>query len=288
MRKALGKGLEALIPEIGSVLLTPTAVVEGTVKLPVNKIKPNKYQSREKFDEQEINELANSILDHGLAQPIIVSPPQKDGIYELVAGERRWRATIVAGLPEIPAIVKPVSEKESFILSLIENLQRKDLNPIEEAKGYKRLMTEFNLRQDDLAKTLGKARSTVANIIRLLSLPQQIQDAISAGKITEGHARAIASIDDPLKQRLLLEKIINQQLTVRDVEKISQKAKKTKPRKDSNILVMEEELQKILGTKVEIKYRAGHGKIIISCVSLADLNRIIEILQNNAKSKKIK
>ncbi len=279
MRKALGKGLEALIPEIGNALLTPIVNAEGTIKIPVAKIKPNKYQSREKFDETELKTLADSILEHGLAQPITVRPSNENGTYELVMGERRWRAAMLAGLSEIPAIIKPLSEKECFVISLIENLQRSDLNPIEEAKGYKRLMKEFNLTQEDLAKTLGKSRSTVANITRLLSLPRNIQDAISEGKITEGHARAIASIDDPMKQRLLLERIINQQLTVRDVEKISKNSKKSKSKKDSNIIAVEEELQRLLGTKVEIKYRGGKGKIIVSCVSLNDLNRIINIFR---------
>ncbi|PIU83416.1 MAG: chromosome partitioning protein ParB [Elusimicrobia bacterium CG06_land_8_20_14_3_00_38_11] len=283
MRKALGKGLEALIPEIGNALLTPAITGEVTVKIPVKKIKPNKYQSREKFDETKLKTLADSILEHGLAQPITVRPSNENGTYELVMGERRWRASMLAGLSEIPAIIKPLSEKECFVISLIENLQRSDLNPIEEAKGYKRLMGEFNLTQEDLAKTLGKSRSTVANITRLLSLPKNIQDAISEGKITEGHARAIASIDSPLKQRMLLERIINQQLTVRDVEKISKNSKKSKSKKDSNIIAVEEELQRILGTKVEIKYRGGKGKIIVSCASLNDLNRIVNILRHKSK-----
>ncbi|MDO8734109.1 MAG: ParB/RepB/Spo0J family partition protein [Elusimicrobiota bacterium] len=286
MRKALGKGLEALIPEIGNALLTPIINAEGIIKIPVAKIKPNKYQSRKKFDEAELKTLADSILEHGLAQPITVRPSNENGTYELVMGERRWRASMLAGLSEIPAIIKPLSEKECFVISLIENLQRSDLNPIEEAKGYKRLMGEFNLTQEDLAKTLGKSRSTIANITRLLSLPQTIQDAISEGKITEGHARAIASIDDPMKQRLLLERIINQQLTVRDVEKISKNSKKSKSKKDSNIIAVEEELQRILGTKVEIKYRGGKGKIIVSCASLNELNRIIEMLKHKSKTGK--
>jgi len=286
MRKALGKGLEALIPEIGNALLTPIINAEATVKIPVNKIKPNKYQSREKFDETKLKTLADSILEHGLAQPITVRPSNENGTYELVMGERRWRASMLAGLSEIPAIIKPLSEKECFIISLIENLQRSDLNPIEEAKGYKRLMSEFKLTQEDLAKTLGKSRSTVANITRLLSLGQNIQDAISEGKITEGHARAIASIDDPLKQRMLMERILNQQLTVRDVEKISKNSKKTITKKDSNIIAVEEELQRILGAKVEIKYRAGKGKIIVSGASLNDLNRIVDILRHKSKTGK--
>lgn len=286
MRKALGKGLEALIPEIGNALLSPAVDTEGTIKIHVKKIKPNKYQTREKFDEAELKTLADSILEHGLAQPITVRPLNENGTYELVMGERRWRASMLAGLSEIPAIIKPLSEKECFVISLIENLQRSDLNPIEEAKGYKRLMAEFNLTQEDLAKTLGKSRSTVANITRLLSLPTNIQYAISDGKITEGHARAIASIDDPMKQRMLLERIINQQLTVRDVEKISKNSKKTKSKKDSNIVAVEEELQQILGTKIEIKYRAGKGKIIVSCASLNDLNRIVDIIRQKSKSGK--
>ncbi|MBN1384858.1 MAG: ParB/RepB/Spo0J family partition protein [Elusimicrobia bacterium] len=286
MRKALGKGLEALIPEIGNALSTTSESVEGTIKIPINQIKPNKYQSRAKFDETELKDLAASITEHGLVQPIIISTKREDGIYELIAGERRWRAAKLAGLSEIPAIVKTVSEKESFILSLIENLQRKDFNPVEEANGYKRLMTEFGLRQEDLAATLGKSRSAIANIVRILTMPKNIQDAISEGKIREGHARAIAAIEDPLKQKLLLEKIINQHLTVRDAEKISQKVRISPSKKDSDVIAIEEELQKILGTKVEIKYRGGKGKLIISCASLGDLNRIIDILRYKSKLTK--
>ena len=285
MRKALGKGLEALIPELGNVL-SSAVTADGTISIPVNKIKPNKYQAREKFDETEIKKLSESILEHGLVQPITVTPLNKDGYYGLIAGERRWRATKLAGLPEIPAIIKPLSEKEIFTVSLIENLQREDLNPIEEASGYKRLMSEFGLNQEELAKTLGKSRSTVANIMRLLSLPKKIQDAIYEGKITEGHARAIASIDDPVKQALLMDRIISQQLTVRDVEKISQRTKKGKTKKDGNLLEVEDDLCKILGTKVEVCYRGKKGKITVHCYSLNDLNRVVDIIRKSKTVKK--
>lgn len=280
MRNALGRGLEALIPEIGNALSATSAAAEGTTKILINQIKPNKYQSRKKFDESNLKDLATTIAEHGLVQPISVSPRREDGFYELIAGERRWRAAKLAGLSEIPAIIKTVSEKESFLHSLIENLQRTDFNPVEEADGYKRLMTEFNLRQEDIALTVGKSRSAIANIVRILSLPKNIQDIIAEGKITGGHARAIASIDDPGKQKLILEKIINQHLTVREAERLSKKSKPSKSKKDSDTVAAEEELQKILGTKVEIRFKGGKGKIIISCVSLGDLNRIIDILRH--------
>jgi ParB family chromosome partitioning protein len=276
MRKTLGRGLEALIPEIGNVLKEQErGVTEGTRKIPVNKIKPNRYQAREKFDEGAIAELANSILEHGLVQPVIVLPCGEDGTYELVAGERRWRATKKAGLTEIPAIIKPLNERQSFILSLIENLQRKDLNAIEEAVAYKRLMMEFNLKQEELAKVLGKTRTTIANTVRLLSLPDKIQEAVIEGVISEGHARALASIDDPGKQGVVLDNIINKQLTVREVERLSRRIKNVKSTKDPEITATEEELQRALGTKVEISHRGKSGKIIISYFSLEDLNRII-------------
>lgn len=286
MRNVLGKGLEALIPQIGNALSSTSATADGTIKIPIDQIKPNKYQSRKKFDETKLKDLAATIAEHGLVQPISVSPQHEDGFYELIAGERRWRAAKLAGLSEISAIVKTISEKESFIQSLIENLQRADFNPIEEAGGYKRLMTEFNLRQEDIASTTGKSRSTIANIVRILMLPKNIQDIIAEGKITGGHARAIASIDDPLKQKFLLEKIINQHLTVREAEKLSKKVKPGKSKKDSDTVAAEEELQKILGTKVEIRRRGKKSKLIISFVALDDLNRIINILRYGLKFSK--
>lgn len=276
MRNALGRGLEALIPEIGSALKANTA---GTAKISIEKIKPNKYQPREVFDEDAIKELADSIMEHGLVQPILVLPRGEDGYFEIVAGERRWRAAKQAGLSEIPAIIKPLSEKDSFIISLIENLQRRDLNPLEEAVAYKRLMTEFQLTQEELAKSVGKTRSGIANTIRLLQLPDSIQNALLENKITEGHARAIASINDREKQTMLLEKIINQHLTVRDVEKASRQIKNVPPSKNPEIVSAEENLQRILGTKVEIKHHGKAGKLIISYYSVTDLNRIMELIQ---------
>ena len=275
MRKTLGKGLEALIPEIGNVL---KAQAEGTAKIPTDKIKPNRYQPRENFDEANIAELADSIAEHGVVQPVIVLPLDSEGFYELVAGERRWRASQKAGLDEIPAIIKALSEQESFILSLIENLQRTDLNAMEEAVAYKRLSVEFNLKQEELAKALGKTRSTIANTMRLLALPEEIQKAVIDGRISEGHARALASIEDAGKQAVLLEQIIKQHLTVRDAEKLSKRSKKGGRAKDPDAAIAEEELQRALGAKVDVSYRGGKGKITDSCSSLDDLNRVIDII----------
>jgi len=275
MRKTLGKGLEALIPEIGSVLKLQA---EGTAKISAKKIKPNRFQPRENFDEAAIAELSDSIIAHGIVQPIIVLPADAEGFYELVAGERRWRAGMKAGLTEIPAIIKPLSEQESFILSLIENLQRKDLNAIEEAVAYKRLTLEFNLKQEELAKVLGKTRSTIANTMRLLSLPENIQKAVIEGKISEGHARALSSIEDAGRQGILLDQIIKQHLTVRDAEKLTRQVKKKGKAKDPDAIVAEEELQRALGTKVDVFFRGSKGKITISCCSLDDLNRVIDLI----------
>ena len=277
MRKTLGKGLEALIPEIGNVLKSQTEGT-GTAKVPTNKIKPNRYQPREHFDEAAIAELADSIAEHGVVQPIIVLPADRDGFYELVAGERRWRASMKANLIEIPAIIKPLSDKESFILSLIENLQRKDLNAIEEAVAYKRLSLEFSLKQEELAKVLGKTRSTIANTMRLLALPENIQRAVIEGKISEGHARALSAMEDAGKQSMLLEQIIKQHLTVRDAERLTRKSKSKSRQKDPDAAVAEEELQRTLGTKVDVSYRGKKGKIIITCSSLDDLNRVIDVI----------
>ena len=277
MRKALGKGLEALIPEIGNVLKSQSEGT-GTMKIPTSRIKPNRYQPRENFDEAAIAELADSIAERGVLQPVIVLPLDGEGFYEMVAGERRWRASMKAGLTEIPAIIKPLSDKESFILSLIENLQRKDLNAIEEAVAYKRLSLEFNLKQEELARALGKTRSTIANTMRLLTLPENIQRAVIEGKISEGHARALAAIEDAGKQGVLLDQIIKQHLTVRDTEKLGKKSKSRGAKKDPDATVAEEELQRALGTKVDVSYRGKRGKIVISCASLEDLNRVIDII----------
>jgi len=291
MRKALGKGIEALIPKVSRA-----ASIE-VVSIDIDKIKPNKYQSRTQFDQEKLKELASSIKREGVVQPIIVSPSGDN--YQLVAGERRWWAAKMAELKEIPALVRRVTDREMFEISLIENIQREDLNPIEEAQAFQRLMKKFNLTQEELADHLGKTRSTVANILRLINLPEEIKEFVSGKLISAGHARVLLSIPGEKKRIDLARKILKEKLTVRETEDIVERLKvkgipsgKRVARKEKSpeVIELEEELQRILGTKVRIKAtRSGRfspgeggkvqGKIEIEYYSLEDLERIIELLR---------
>jgi ParB family chromosome partitioning protein len=260
--------------------------------VPVSQIRASRYQPRTRFNEDHLRELADSIREQGLIQPLIVAAVDGDG-YELIAGERRLRAARLAGLSEVPIVVKKVTDKEQFQISLIENLQREDLNPIEEASAFKRLMEEFSLTQEELAKTVGKSRVAVANTLRLLNLPEKLRDAVSDGSISAGHARNLVSIGDARIQDEIAGKILSDDLSVREVEKMVSDWKgaleagkvKLSSRKDPAIREMEESLQRILGTKVDITAR-GKGKevkgsIKIAYYSLDDLERLVEIFKGN-------
>jgi len=292
MRKALGKGIEALIPRVSRV-----APIE-VVSIDINKIKPNKYQSRIQFDQEKLKELANSIKREGVVQPIIVSPSGEN--YQLVAGERRWWAAKMAELKEIPAVVRKVTDREMFEISLIENIQREDLNPIEQAQAFQRLMKEFNLTQQELADHLGKTRSTVANTLRLIDLSEEIKEFVSRNLISAGHARAIISLEGEKERIDLARRIVKQKLTVRETEDIVQRLrlKRIPPgrrvaekRRSPEVIEIEEELQRLLGTKVRIKCTGSgkfslgqggkfRGKIEIEYYSFEDLERIIELLRS--------
>jgi ParB family transcriptional regulator, chromosome partitioning protein len=287
MHKALGRGLESLIPQ------TVKAVKEGESvnQVSIDKIKPNKYQARKDFNEEKINELAQSIKQHGLAQPLLVGPSAVPGEFDLIAGERRWRASKLAGLKEVPVIIKIAGDKERFELSLIENIQRENLNVIEEAKAYKRLCEEFGHTQEDLASGLGKDRSVVANTLRLLNLSEDIQEAISAGLMSAGHGRAIAVIEDEKKQKLLLERILKEKLTVRDIEAIVAQwktgagiaGKKKVKKQEAELRELSEDLQRRIGTKVRICGRSSKGKIEIHYFSLKELERISAMLKGKGR-----
>lgn len=287
MHKALGRGLESLIPQ------TVKTVQEGDLisLISLDKIKPNKYQARKDFNEEKIRELAQSIKQHGLAQPLLITPSIIPGEFELIAGERRWRASKLAGLKEVPAIIKVTEDKERFELSLIENIQRENLNAIEEAKAYKRLCEEFGHTQEDLAREIGKDRSVVANLLRLLNLSEDIQDAIAAGLVSAGHGRAIAVVEDEKKQKLLLERILKEKLTVRDIEAIVAQWKagsgvigKKKGRKqEAELINLSEELQRKIGTKIKISGRSSKGKIEIYYYSLKELERISALLKGKGR-----
>ncbi|MDI3533958.1 MAG: ParB family transcriptional regulator, chromosome partitioning protein [Thermosediminibacterales bacterium] len=277
-KKRLGKGLGALLPIDEFESQQPT-------QIKISKIRPNEFQPRKDFDEDKLDELAASIKEHGIIQPIVVRP--KDGFYEIVAGERRWRAAQKNKLETVPAIVKEFSDIEMMQIALIENLQREDLNPIEEAMAFKTLMNEFNMTQETLSKKIGKSRSVIANSIRLLNLPKELQLMLSKGQLTSGHARALLSIENPEEQINLAKQIVENGLTVRDVEKLVKKPKsgdvkslkrRIKKKTDPDCLQIEEKLKRFLGTQVKISNKKNRGKIEIEYYGIEDLNRIIDII----------
>jgi len=283
MHKALGRGLDAL-------LKPPVAAPVGgevVAKLPVDKIRPNRYQPRSYFAEEALQELAESIKTHGLAQPLLVSASPIPGEYELVAGERRLRAAKLAGLHEIPCVVRSVNERERGELSLIENIQREDLNPMEEAEALKKLMDEFGLTQEEMARTLGRSRPAVANKLRLIDLPEDLKGAVRDGALSEGHARTLLGIGDPDKQSEIGHKAIREKLTVRDLEKMTldwQSAfegghAKAPRRKNPEVRRLEEDLQRALGRKVEVQSRGKKGWLRIAFYSLDDLDVLLRQLQ---------
>jgi len=270
----LGRGLNALIP----------AEKEGYSYTLVNvgEIKPNAFQPRRDFDEQAIEELAKSIQENGILQPLIVR--KTEGHYEIIAGERRWRAAQRAGLTKVPAIIKDVSDREALELALVENLQREDLNPIEEATAYEQLIEDFGLTHEEISKRIGKERSTITNQLRLLKLPDEIKQALIAGEITAGHARAILGIQSGAKAKEILEAIKKDRLSVRKTEKLVQKISTHKEKtvrfdnSDFYINYITDELKKALGTQVKIIDKEGKGKIEIEYYSKIELERLIEIL----------
>ncbi len=274
-RRALGKGLKALIP-------VTDEKVGGAFEIAVEDVRPNRYQPRKIFDDVKLTELVNSIREKGVVQPIIVQ--KSDSGYELIAGERRWRAAQKAGLNKIPAIIKEVSSEESLELALIENIQRENLNPIEEARAYHRLSDEFYQTQEDIAKKVGKDRSSVANFLRLLKLPKEIQDGISNEELTMGHARALLSLDSAKEQISLKDRIVKRKMSVREVESYvnrSREAKKESIKKRVDIFKdrLEGELQRFFGTDVKILKGRNKGKIEIIFYTDEDLERIIDLIK---------
>lgn len=287
--KALGRGLDALLKPAAPAGGAPeSANADGAAKIPVDKIRPNRAQPRVHFAEEALRELADSIRIHGLAQPLLVSRSAVPGEYELVAGERRLRAAKLAGLSEVPCVIRAVSERERHELSLIENLQRQDLNAIEEAESIRKLMAEYSLTQEDVAKALGRSRPAVANKLRLLDLPDDIRLAVMEGRLSEGHARAILGVEDAKRQIELGRRVMADRLTVRDVEKIvadwssarREGRVKSAPRKDADVRHLEEDLQKSLGRRVEVQAQGkDKGWLRLAFYSLDDLDRLIKILK---------
>ena len=280
----LGRGLEAIMSPLTSN--QKNDVVEKIENIGIDKIKPNRHQPRTIFNEEKLQELAESIKENGLIEPIVVVRSVVPGEYELIAGERRLRASKLAGLTEIRAIIQEgASDKDKLDLALIENIQREDLNPIEEAKAYKKYSEEYKYTQEQIAKIVKKNRSVIANTIRLLNLPENIQNMIIEGKISSGHGRMLASITDENKIQELVNQILNEGLTVRDIEnKVSQeKGKITKfvvtKQQDAEILNLIDELQRVYGTKISISGNGKKGKIIFNYSNLEELERISNILK---------
>lgn len=269
---------------------SPGPVNTGVQMLRLSQVDPNRSQPRRIFEEDALDELADSIRQFGVLQPILVQ--KKDGRYEIIAGERRWRACRKAGLKEIPAIIREYSDQETLELSLIENIQREDLNPIEEAKAFKSLLDEFGLRQEDLAARVSKSRTAITNSVRLLKLDERVQDMIIQKEISMGHARALIPVEIPEEQFLIAQQIADRHLSVRDVEKLIKKRKasgaalkkknpgaETDPALELSYREIEERMKQSLGTKVSIRYgRDGKGKMEIDFYSHEDLERIVDLL----------
>lgn len=278
-KRGLGKGLHALIPEEAE------KAKEGVAQVPIDEIYPNKNQPRVHFDQEKLEELARSIKEHGVIQPIVLVREEKG--YKIIAGERRWRAAKMAGLSEMPAVLMTVTEMQVMELALIENLQREDLNEVEAAVAYRELMDRFQLTQQDIAQRIGKSRTAIANTLRLLNLPENMQKLIRSNGISAGHGRCLLSLEGT-KQEVLLQKILKDQLSVREAEKLAQSMKKEpapKKKKESTtalnelfIIDLEERLQQSLGTRVTVVEKNNRGKIEIEFYGNEDLDRIVEML----------
>ncbi len=281
-RKALGKGIAALIPDFDEDL-PQGKDSNGSLNLLIDEVFPNRLQPRKNFDNEKFNELERSIREHGVLQPVIVQKGVNG--YELIVGERRWRASKKAGLKIIPAVIREVTDLESLELALIENLNRQDLNPIEEADGYERLAKDFGLTQEKIAKRMGKSRESVANIMRLLKLPRQIQQDMISGRLTMGHGRALLGLKSEQEVLFLRKKIVDQSLNVRETEiqvnllkhKSEEPKRSEKANKDIFIRNLQTELERKLGTKVEIATNQKGGKVVIKYYSNDDLERIIKM-----------
>jgi ParB family transcriptional regulator, chromosome partitioning protein len=277
-RKALGRGLSALLG-------TPELEPEQLREIDIDRILPNSQQPRKNFDEAALNELADSIREHGIVQPIVVRPLD-DGFFQLIAGERRWRASQRAGLTRLPAVIREAGEDSALELALIENLQREDLNPMEEAQAYERLITDFGLTQEDVARRVGKNRATVANMLRLLRLPPEVQQWLRDNRLTTGHAKALLSLSDLDAILNSAKKIIQGNYSVRQAEMLVSRYYNVAPGKDDpeggrgavdpNVRAAIHALEQALGTKVTVQESGGKGKIEVHFFSFEEMNRLYE------------
>jgi ParB family chromosome partitioning protein len=275
-RPALGRGLSALIPDAPA-----PSPPDRPLELDVDRLTPNRFQPRTYLDEAKIEELSRSIRANGIIQPIVVR--RVDGAYEIVAGERRWRAAQRAGLLKVPVVVREIPDDRLLAVALIENIQREDLNAIEEAQAYRRLVDELHLTQDQIADAVGKDRSSIANYLRLLKLPHEIRENVAAGEISMGHARAILALADEGAQRRLARDVVARQLSVRETEALAKKAanpppERTEPAKDVHTRAAEDRLKFALGTRVRIVRKGKKGRIEVDFESEEELHRIFEQL----------
>jgi ParB family chromosome partitioning protein len=278
-KKALGRGLEALLP---TTKPAPMPELPEVQHLRIDAVVPNRYQPRQTFSPQELTELAASLKQSGLLQPVLVRR-KGDGMYELISGERRWRAARQAGMETIQAVVRNCSDEETILFALVENLQREDLNPMEMAHAYQRMMNEFGLTQDIIAQRVGCERSSIANIVRLLNLPTEVQQLIEANQLSTGHAKVILGLASPAEQLRVAHLVVARNLSVRETEKILASSliarkRNTKELRRSPMMDVEERLQKRLGTKVSVLNGKRGGKVIIHYFSPAELEGILEQL----------
>ena len=289
-RKVLGRGLETLLPAsrataAAGVAPVATAMSGDLVKeLAVEQIDRNPYQTRGKFAEESLNELAASIKASGVVQPIVVRP-QAHGRFQLIAGERRWLASQRAGKATVPAIIRQVSNEQAMEMTIVENLQREDLNAVEQARAYERLGREFNLTQEQMAQRTGKDRSSVSNFLRLLKLPAEVQELVEADKLSFGHAKALMGLDSPDAMSKLAQRIVTLSMSVRQTEGAvynlmhpAEKQPKAERQVDPNVREAEKELERSLGVKVTIDDKKGKGKILLEYATLEDFDRILEAL----------
>jgi ParB family chromosome partitioning protein len=294
-RKALGKGLSSLIPSSIVKVPAPAAAITQSrpaeFRVEVSRIRPNPRQPRRTFDEAGLDELASSMKHQGLLQPVVVRPTT-DGRFELIAGERRWRAAQRAGIHQIPAVVRDVPDEKLLELALIENLQREELNPIEEAEAYRILVDDLELTQNEIAERVGKQRTTVANALRLLNLPELVKDMVRDRRISMGHARALLALEDARAIEALAQTIVAEGLSVREVETRAKRPAGTKPRPgrptkpiDPNVAAAESTLQRVLGTKVRIVGSGSVGRVEVHYHSSDELDRVYRLILDAGKKR---
>ncbi len=292
--RGLGRGLDALFADQAPVIQPdrmdreeeeglPAKGRDAVIYIDINEIKPNENQPRKNFDEEKIGELADSIKEHGIIQPLVVRKKKRG--YEIVAGERRWRAARKAELREVPCLIREFTDEENMLIAIIENMQREDLNPIEEAEGLNQMIKIYGLTQEEVSRSVSKSRPYITNALRLLKLPVEIQQLVTEGKLTTGHARALIPIQDKALQARLCKRIIEEGLSVRKVEELvsgagKAKRKPAKKTKSADTLHVEQELKSLFGTKVSIHQKGKKGSIELEYYSTEELNRLIELLKS--------